>query len=236
MAWMSSCMPYGAVGADWLGQRSHGHRIRTGGDNRPARRLARQHDRHSGDRGSRRRRWSGRGPEQLQLPQLQHHQLAFQRARRDFGWRHHQLAHHAAQRERHRGRRAFQPQEHRCAGGRLLISTLPSMAPTPLRWWMYRRSATRRPAPPFRTGSLNNSFALIVYSSCSFDTAAANAQNAGAVGFILHSARRNGRCPIRHYLRAIGHQRIRSIGFDLQQRRPEPEELHRCEPQPAGHD
>jgi len=35
-----------------------------------------------------------------------------------------------------------------------------------------------------RTGSLNNSFALIVYSSCSFDTAAANAQNAGAVGFI----------------------------------------------------
>jgi uncharacterized protein (TIGR03437 family) len=34
-------------------------------------------------------------------------------------------------------------------------------------------------------GSLNNSFALIVYSSCSFDTAAANAQTAGAVGFVF---------------------------------------------------
>ena len=33
-------------------------------------------------------------------------------------------------------------------------------------------------------GSLNYSFALIVYSTCSFDTAAANAQNAGAVGFV----------------------------------------------------
>jgi uncharacterized protein (TIGR03437 family) len=33
-------------------------------------------------------------------------------------------------------------------------------------------------------GSLTNSFALIVYTSCSFDTAAANAQNAGAIGFI----------------------------------------------------
>ena len=31
---------------------------------------------------------------------------------------------------------------------------------------------------------LANSFALIVYSSCSFDTAALNAQNAGAVGFV----------------------------------------------------
>ncbi|MGA3261088.1 MAG: S8 family serine peptidase [Bryobacteraceae bacterium] len=34
-------------------------------------------------------------------------------------------------------------------------------------------------------GSLNNSFALIVYSSCSFDTAASNAQTAGAVGFVF---------------------------------------------------
>lgn len=32
--------------------------------------------------------------------------------------------------------------------------------------------------------SLNNSFALIVYSSCLFDTPALNAQNAGAVGFV----------------------------------------------------
>jgi uncharacterized protein (TIGR03437 family) len=34
-------------------------------------------------------------------------------------------------------------------------------------------------------GSLNNSFALIVSSSCTSDTAAANAQNAGALGFIF---------------------------------------------------
>ncbi len=33
-------------------------------------------------------------------------------------------------------------------------------------------------------GSLTNAFALIVYRSCSFDTAAANAQTAGAIGFV----------------------------------------------------
>ena len=33
-------------------------------------------------------------------------------------------------------------------------------------------------------GSLTNSFALILYSTCGFDTPALNAQNAGAVGFI----------------------------------------------------
>lgn len=34
-------------------------------------------------------------------------------------------------------------------------------------------------------GSLNNSFALIAFSTCGFDTAALNAQTAGAVGFIF---------------------------------------------------
>jgi uncharacterized protein (TIGR03437 family) len=34
-------------------------------------------------------------------------------------------------------------------------------------------------------GSLNNSFALMAYGSCDFDTAAANAQSAGAVGFVF---------------------------------------------------
>jgi len=34
------------------------------------------------------------------------------------------------------------------------------------------------------SGSLTNSFALILYSTCGFDTPALNAQNAGAVGFI----------------------------------------------------
>jgi minor extracellular serine protease Vpr len=34
------------------------------------------------------------------------------------------------------------------------------------------------------SGSLNNSFALIVYSSCGFQNPANNAQNAGAVGFV----------------------------------------------------
>jgi len=148
--------------------------------------------------------------------------------RRDFGGRHHQLAHHATQRERHRRRRALQRQEHRCAGGRLLF--LPSVDganTAPLVDVSKIGDPTACTTLP--AGSLNNSFALIVYSSCSFDTAASNAQTAGAVGFVFILPAGTAVAPFDDTPphRASTNTVLR---FDLQRRRPEPEELHRCEP------
>ena len=93
-----------------------------------------------------------------------------------------------AQRERHRRGRTLQPQEHRCAGGRLIFLPVHSgRRYRPLVDVSKIGDPTACTALP--AGSLNNSFALIAYSTCGsssggWDSEALNAQNAGAVGFV----------------------------------------------------
>ena len=111
-------------------------------------------------------------------------------ARRDFGGRYPQLSRDAAYRQRERRQRSVQPEGDGRRGGRCLLLpfdvSAPAQAPLVDVTTMGDTDGLACNALP--AGSLTGSYALILRGTCTFDTKALNAQNAGAIGFIYYMA------------------------------------------------